>query len=397
MRRPAADPPVTIEPSSGTSSRPGAPAAVIVEAPGRVNLIGEHTDYNGGLVLPVAIDRRIRIEFEPTDDRRIELTLEATGETGTVELDAIERAGRTRERAGGWVDYVAGTAWSMQRAGLPTVGFRGRLSSDLPIGAGLSSSAALEIAVAWALSHGDRPAADGLDLARIARAAENEYIGVGSGLMDPAAVILGAADHALLLDCRSLEHRLVRLPPDVRIVVIDSGAPRALATSEYNARRAECEAAVATLSALDPTVLSLRDVSLDRLEAARSSLGDRPFRRARHVVTENARVEAVVTALEGGDLGAVGGAMRASHVSLRDDFEVSSDALDALVEIADAVPGVVGARLTGAGFGGCVVVLIEPGAERAVRTVVERDYPARTGLTPVVMDVRPSDGAGRVR
>ena len=393
MRQPAADPPLTIEPSSGASSRPTGPADVVVEAPGRVNLIGEHTDYNGGLVLPVAIDRRIRIEFEPTDDRRIELTLEATGDIGVTALDGLDPG---RARSGDWVDYVAGTAWAMERSGLATRGFRGRLSSDLPIGAGLSSSAALEIAVAWALSGGEPPAAAGLDLARVARTAENDYVGVGSGLMDPAAVILGAADHALLLDCRSLEHRLVQLPADARIVVIDSGASRSLATSEYNARRAECEAAVAILAAADPAVRTLRDATLDQLEAARPSLGDRPFRRARHVVTENARVEAVVAALESGDLAAVGDAMRASHASLRDDFEVSSSALDALVEIAAGMGGVIGARLTGAGFGGCVVVLVEPGAETAVRTAVERDYPARTGLTPLVMDVRASDGAGRV-
>jgi galactokinase len=397
MRQSPADPSVTIDPSPGASSGSHRSAGLVVQAPGRVNLIGEHTDYNDGLVLPVAIDRRIRIAFEPTDDRRIELTLEATGQTGSVGLDELGGGSRaaTRPRHGDWLDYVAGTAWAMQRAGLSTTGFRGRLSSDLPIGAGLSSSAALEIAVAWALSGGERPA-DGLDLARIARTAENEYVRVGSGLMDPAAVILGAADHALLLDCRSLDHRLVRLPPDVRIVVIDSGASRTLATSEYNARRAECEAAVSTLAAADPAVRTLRDVTLDRLEAERSALGDRPFRRARHVVTENARVEAVVAALEAGDLDLVGEAMRASHASLRDDFEVSSPALDALVEITGGLQGVIGARLTGAGFGGCVVVLAETGAERAVRTAVERDYPARTGLTPVVLDVKASDGAGRI-
>jgi galactokinase len=397
MRQPAADPPVTIESSSGVSSAQPGSARVVVQAPGRVNLIGEHTDYNGGLVLPVAIDRRIRIELEPTDDRRVELTLEATGETGTVDLVELDgAAGPTHLRSGDWVDYLAGTAWAMRRAGLSTGGFRGRLSSDLPMGAGLSSSAALEIAVAWALSGGERPAAQPLELARIARTVENEYVGVGTGLMDPAVVILGAADHALLLDCRSLEHRLVRLPTGIGIVVIDSGAPRALAASEYNARRAECDAAVATLSAADPSVRTLRDVTLDRLELARASLGDRPFRRARHVVTENARVEAVVAALEAGELDDVGDAMRASHASLRDDFEVSSTALDVLVEIAGGVPGVIGARLTGAGFGGCVVALVEAGAEPAVRAAVERDYPSRSGLTPVVMDVRASDGAGRV-
>jgi galactokinase len=366
------------------------PTARTVFAPGRVNLIGEHTDYNEGLVLPFAIDRGISIAIRPSDDRRVEITLEATGESDGFDLDAIG------PRTGRWIDYVAGTAWSMAETGLPTTGFRGRLTSDLPAGAGLSSSAALEVAAAWALSGGDRPAVDPLDLAHTTRRAENAYIGVASGLMDPVSVILGRAGHALLLDCRSLAWRHVPLPPAVDLVVIHSGMPRALATSEYNARRAECEAAVAGLAAIDPGVRSLRDVTPAALEAARDALPDVPHRRARHVVTENARVEAVVAALEAGDLETVGDAMRASHASLRDDFDVSSPALDTLVEIAGSVPGVIGARLTGAGFGGCIVALVRDGTAPALRVAVEREYPARTGLTPLVLDVRAADGAHRL-
>jgi galactokinase len=364
----------------------------VVHAPGRVNLIGEHTDYNAGYVFPAAIDLGITIAFVPIDDRRVVLTLAGDGDTGTLDLDAIG------SRTGGWIDYVAGTAWAMAEAGLPTQGFRGVLAANLPTGAGLSSSAAFELAVAWALSAGERPATDTMRLARIAQRAENAYVGVDCGLMDQFAVAFGQADHALLLDCRSLEHRAVPLPAGTRLVVCHSGAPRSLAESAFNARRAECDQVVATLAAEDPAVRTLRDVSLERLEDGRErgQLDEVAYRRARHVITENERVLTMVAALEAGDLDAVGAAMAASHASLRDDFEVSSDALDALVAIADGVPGVIGARLTGAGFGGCTVNLVHETAVDALRAAVLADYPARIGLTPRVYEVRAADGVGRI-
>ena len=362
----------------------------VVHAPGRVNLIGEHTDYNDGFVLPAAIDRGITIALVPTTDRRVELTLDDTGETDGFELDAIG------DRRGAWIDYVAGTAWALQEAGAPLVGFRGLLASDLPTGAGLSSSAALELVAAWALSGGSAPALQPMHLAQTAQRAENAYVGVNSGLMDQFAVTFGRADHALLLDCRSLEHRPVPLPAGTTIVICHSGSPRKLAASEYNTRRAECERAVATLREIDPAVRALRDVTPELLEANRDRLDDVAYRRARHVATENARVLAVIDALEAGDLDAVGEAMGASHRSLREDYEVSSPALDALVEIAGAVEGVIGARLTGAGFGGCTVNLVRDEAVAAVRDAVFAEYPGRTGLTPRVFEVRAADGARRV-
>jgi galactokinase len=362
----------------------------VVHAPGRVNLIGEHTDYNGGFVLPAAIDLGITIALVPTDDRRMVLTLAADGERGELDLDAIGA------RIGGWIDYVAGTAWAMTEAGVPTHGFRGMLSSDLPAGAGLSSSAAIELAAAWALSGGEPPQTDPMSLARIAQRAENLYVGVSSGLMDQFAVAFGRADHALLLDCRSLEHRALALPGGTRLVVCHSGVPRTLATSAYATRRAECDRAVAALAELDPSVESLRDVTPALLEAGRERMGDLIHRRARHVVSENARVLATVEAFEAGDLGAVGAALAASHVSLRDDYEVSSAALDALVEIAEGVPGVVGARMTGAGFGGCTVNLVREDAVGPLRDAILGTYPGRTGLTPLVIEVRSADGARRV-
>jgi galactokinase len=366
----------------------------VVRAPGRVNLIGEHTDYNEGYVLPVAIDLEIRIALVPTDDRRVELTLLESGEREGFDLDAIP------PKSGRWIDYVAATAWSLADDGLKLRGFRGVLGSNLPMGAGLSSSAALELASAWALLDPPNPSAQGIDrmtLARLAQRGENDYIGLRSGLMDQAASSLGRARTAMLLDCRSLDHRAIGLPlVRHRLVVCDSGSPRRLDASEYNARRAECEEAVAIIAQRDPSVRSLRDVDLDRLIGARFALNDKIFRRAEHVVRENERVLAAVDALEAGDLDEVGRLFAQSHASLRDLYEVSSPELDALVEIATGVPGVVAARMTGAGFGGCTVNLVARDAVDRLRETIEREYPARTERRPRVFAVEPADGAGPV-
>ncbi len=375
-----------IEPTAATD-----PSSVrVVRAPGRVNLMGEHTDYNEGFVLPAAIDRGITIALVPTDDRRITLTLDEGGDRGGFDLDAIG------PRRGHWIDYIAGTAWALAEVGVPLRGFRGLLASDLPSGSGLSSSAALELASAWALSGGDTPAIDGMDVARAAQRAENEYVGVNTGLMDQFAVVFGVAGHALFLDCRTLRHRPIRLPSDVRMVVCHSGSRRRLESSEYNRRRAECDRAVEVLRVIDPAIRSLRDVTMEQLEAVGDRLDDVAVRRAEHVVAENARVLDTIVALEAGDLAAVGRLFAASHGSLRDRFEVSSPELDALVEIAKAVPGVIGARLTGAGFGGCTINLVTPDAVEPLRDAVFLDYPRRTGLTPRVFEVVAASGAGVV-
>jgi galactokinase len=369
----------------------GDPSAIrVVHAPGRVNLIGEHTDYNGGYVLPAAIGLGITIALVPTEDRRAELTLLDDGDRDGFDLDAIGA------RQGRWIDYVAGTAWALAEAGVPLRGFRGVLASDLPAGAGLSSSAAIELASAWALAAGERPAIDPMGLAQAAQRAENAYVGVASGLMDQFAVVFGVADHALLLDCRSLAHRTVALPAGTTLVICHSGAPRTLATSAYNTRRGECDRAVAGLRTMDPAVVSLRDADPALLAAAGDRLDATARRRAEHVVAENVRVLATVEALASGDLAAVGRAFAASHASLRDLFEVSSPALDALVDIATGVPGVIGARLTGAGFGGCTVNLVLDEAVDDLRQAVLDDYPRRTGLTPQVLTVRAAAGARRI-
>ena len=362
----------------------------VVRAPGRVNLIGEHTDYNDGLVLPAAIDLEIRIAYLPTDDRRVELVRLDTGERDGFDLDA------QRSKAGTWLDYVAGTAWALDEAGLPLTGLRGVIASTLPPNAGLSSSAAIELASAWALLDDAAPGVDRFRLARLCQRAENGYVGVQSGLMDQFAESCGVAGSAVLLDCRSHEWRAIPLPPDVELVVCHTGSPRHLDGSGYNLRRSQCGAAVATMAELDPSVRSLRDVTPEALDDARDRLDPVARRRAEHVVTENARVAATVAALDAGDLAAVGRLFAESHASLRDGFEVSSPELDAMVEIADEVPGVIAARMTGAGFGGCTVNLVRPDAVEALRSAVETLYPARTGLTPMVLAVRAVDGAGRV-
>jgi galactokinase len=368
------------------------PGAVrVVHAPGRVNLIGEHTDYNEGFVLPVAIDLGISIALVPTSDGRAELTLAATGETGAFDV------ADTGPRRSSWLDYVAGMAWALATAGVAPRGFHGLLASDLPQGAGLSSSAALEVVSAWALSGGDAPPIPPMDLVHVVQRSENGYIGLNNGIMDQFASIFGEAGRALLLDCRSLEHRSIPLPlRDVTLVVCDSGSPRRLEASAYNERRSQCEAAARAIATIDPGVRSLRDVDAALLGRLADRLDPLVYRRALHVVDENQRVRATVAALEAGNLEEVGRQFFASHDSLRHLYEVSSPELDALVELAAGTPGVIGARLTGAGFGGCTINLVHREAVERFRDAVLREYPARTGLTPRVFVVEAAPGARRV-
>ena len=362
---------------------PGGGEIRIVRAPGRVNLIGEHTDYNQGWVLPCAIDLEVAIAFIRTDDARVELTRLDTGESSAFDLSAIGPA------RGEWIDLVAGTARALGSAGLELRGLRGVVGTTLPISAGLSSSAALEIAAAWALCPSPPPP---VQLAQIAQGAENDYLGLRSGLMDQLAVTLGRRDAALLIDCRSLDWRPIALPlEDYAIVVCDSGVPRRLEDSRYNERRAECEAVAAALQ-LD----SLRDATLAMLAGLHGHFDPVALRRAEHVVGENQRVLDCAAALERGEIVTVGRLFAASQASLRDLFEVSSPELEALVEIATACDGVAAARLTGAGFGGCTVNLVERGALGDLADTILREYEARTGRSGRVFDVEPADAAGPV-
>jgi galactokinase len=364
--------------------------ARLVRAPGRVNLIGEHTDYNAGLVLPVAIGLETWIAFLPSDDRTVRLHTDGDGDTVAFDLGAIGLRRRS------WIDYVAGTAWALQQAGVPTRGVRGIVAADLPREAGLSSSASLELASAWALRAEAAPALSGLDMARTCQSAENDYVGVRCGLMDQFAVACGQPGAAMLLDCRSLDYRAVPLPRDLALVVCHTGSRRRLGASAYNARRRMCEESVAAVAALRPEVRSLRDLGTGDLDWLAGVVDEEHFRRCRHAITENARVEATVVALEEADHDALGRAFAESHASLRDDYEVSSTELDLLVQIATGTPGVIAARMTGAGFGGCTVNLVRPEAVDRLRHAVEREYRPASGLEPSVLVVEAVAGAGPV-
>ncbi|HEU4672608.1 MAG TPA: galactokinase [Candidatus Limnocylindrales bacterium] len=364
--------------------------AVVARAPGRVNLIGEHTDYNEGFALPFAIDLEIRIAAVPADDGRVDLTRLDSGERDGFRIDAVGA------RRGGWIDYVAGTAWSLAEDGVSLRAVRGVIASTLPASSGLSSSAALELASAWTIA--EAPAdLDPIRVVRLCQRAENAYVGVRTGIMDQLASAMGRPGAAVLLDCRSLDWRPVALPLErVTPVVVHSGSSRSLDGSAYNERRAQCEAGVEAIARGRPEVRALRDVTPAMLEAAAAELDPVTLRRCRHVVTEDERVLATADALEAGDLEAVGRLLVASHESLRDLYEVSSRELDALVEIATGVSGVYGARMTGAGFGGCIVALVAPEAVERLAEAIRADYPRRTGLEPRIWAVTPVAGAGTV-
>jgi galactokinase len=359
----------------------------VVRAPGRVNLIGEHTDYNLGYVFPAAISLETWIASVPRDDGKVRVV--SLQEPGDFTFDLADPGASTGE----WRDYVAGVAWSLNERGVPQRGVTAVVDSDIPVGSGLSSSAALELAAAWSLCATVPPPLATMDLARAAQRAENEYVGVKSGLMDQFASSHGRAGSALLLDCRTFDHHAIPLPPGIRLVAIDTQTPHRLGASEYNSRREQCERGVAALATRHAGIESLRDVTAGMLREAADLLDEETLKRCRHVVEENERVLNATNALVNGQLDMVGLYFAESHASLRDLYEVSSPELDALVEIATSVSGVVGARMTGAGFGGCTVNLVREDAIDALREAVTREYPQRTGLEPGFYVVDAVDGA----
>jgi galactokinase len=362
----------------------------IVRAPGRVNLIGEHTDYNLGYVMPAAISLETRIASVPRDDRTVRIA--SRQEQGVYAFD-VDHPGPP---VGTWVDYVAGVANALDELGVELRGVSAVVDSAIPSGAGLSSSAALELAAAWTLCAARPPPLDALSLARAAQRAENEYVGVQCGIMDQFASANGRAGNALLLDCRSLQSTAAPLPNVLQLVALDTRTPHRLGASEYNARRAQCERGVAVLGARYPGVESLRDVTASMLDAAADALDDETLRRCRHVIEENERVLAVRDALAAEDFAALGRLFAESHASLRTLYEVSSPELDALVDIATSVPGVVASRMTGAGFGGCTVNFVSTASVDRLRDAIMREYPRRTGLQPGFYVVDAVDGAGLV-
>jgi galactokinase len=357
-------------------------------------LIGEHTDYNEGLVLPAAINREIWIAFEPWDRAEVELTSAGFDETRSFSFEGLSPETRG---AKSWIDYVAATAWAMSDAGLPIRGFRGVMDSNIPIGSGLSSSAALEMASSWALAVPGAPRPDAGKMAAISQRGENVYVGVNCGIMDQFASSAGQAGHALLIDCRTNQFKTAPMPDGLSLVVCETGSLRKLEASAYNTRRSECELGVKLIAEREPGVTALRDVDEAMLARNRDRLPEVVARRCEHVVREDVRVMETVVALRDGDFESLGRLFAASHASLRDLYEVSSAELDAMVDIAVSVPGVVASRMTGAGFGGCTVSLVEHGAEEALRDAVLAQYKARTGLQPSVYIVAAVDGAGAVK
>lgn len=351
-----------------------------VRAPGRVNLIGEHTDYNDGYVLPVAISLETRVYARPREDTRCVLYSDTLDEQAEFDLSAIPEPAQLPS---GFVRYVAGVAWALQQhTGGALTGIDATVCSDLPPGAGLSSSAALEAAFAVLWNTLNELHLDRLTLAQLCQRAEHRYAGVQCGLMDQAASLLSEAGHALFLDTRTLFTQSVPLPPDWAIVVADTGKPRALAESEYNLRRAQCEAAVGKLRViLGEEVNALRDVSPEQAALYLPLITEPARRRARHVIGENARVLEFLTALRHADAPRVRSLMLASHASLRDDYEVSCAELDAMVEACMGA-GAIGARMTGAGFGGACIALVEKAhAEKFLRDA-ERRYQSQATFEP---------------
>jgi galactokinase len=366
-----------------------APPRAAARAPGRVNLIGEHTDYNDGLVLPCAVDRHVLALVAPRGGTQVRVFSRELG-AGSFQADALARRGD-------WLDYLQGVLFALGERGRPVPGFDLALASRVPVGGGLSSSAALTLAVVTALDACFGLGLGARDRARVAHRAEQGFVGVACGIMDPFASALGRRDHALRLDCRSQAVEAVALPAGrVRLLVADSGVPRELSKGAYGKRVAECRRAlgVARAAGLAPAgARALRDLAPERLPELEDALDPLLARRVRHVLTENQRVEATCAALRAGDLDAAGARLRQGMRSLREDFQVSGPELDALCAAADILPGVFGSRLTGAGFGGCTLHLVAPEAAEPVAAALAEAFQRRFGRRPPIHSVCAAEGA----
>lgn len=365
----------------------------LFRAPGRVNLIGEHTDYNDGFVLPAAIERETVVALRARPDRTVRVHSLNLNQSREFDLD---QPGPPRR--GDWLDYIEGVAQALLARGARLSGADLAVLSDVPEGAGLSSSAALEISVGLALLSGAGDEIDRVQLALAGQQAEHTYVGTMCGIMDQYIAALGRAGNALLIDCRTLEAKHIPLDTAAAAIVIcDSRVKHQLASSEYNTRRAECERAVALLREFLPGIRALRDVSVADFNRYGNHLPEPIKRRCRHVVTENERTLRAAEALGAGDLAAMGRLMAVSHQSLRDDYEVSCAELDLLVDAASALDGVYGARMTGGGFGGCTVNLVERSALPRFHETVTHQYRQSTGLTPHIYTSSASAGAAEIQ
>lgn len=364
-------------------SRFGEPPQVVALAPGRINLIGEHTDYNEGFVFPVAIDRVVAVAARATPGH-CELISEQLGHGEPFDANSVELGS-----IGGWAKHPAGIAWGLRDLGFEAItNLQVLVHSDLPVASGVSSSAALEVAFGIVWNAIDDMGLEPLELAKLAQTAENRFVGVNCGLMDPAASALGREGHAMFFDTRSLDIQYVKVPERLKIVLCDTGTPRALSESGYNERRFQCEVAAKAMS-----VPSLRDASLEMLGEAQDKMDGLAYLRAKHVITENGRCQGFVGALESGNDLRIGTLMRASHESLRDDYEVSTPELDAMAESCWHAPSCVGARMTGAGFGGACVALVAQSGLSEFLAYVRRQYKERTGLDGQFDVCRAAEGA----
>jgi len=360
----------------------GHPPALVVRAPGRVNLIGEHTDYNDGFVLPIAIDRAVWIALRPTSTRQVILHALDLNQSAEFSLENIKHKNQE------WLEYIKGIAWALQQAGYPLTGWEGLITSSIPIGAGLSSSAALELAATQAFAAVSGYPWEAIKMAQIGQQAERDWVGVNCGVMDQMVSAVGRAGQALLIDCRSLKTELVPLPPDIAIVVLDTATRRGLVDSAYNERREQCKIAARFFG-----VPALRDVSQTEFDAKAKALDPVVNRRARHVIGENIRTREAVRAMSQKDAGKLGQLINASHFSLRDDFEVSSPELDQMVGCAQQDCACYGARMTGAGFGGCAIAIVQTDAVQNFCETVAVNYQAATGLQPEIYICTATDGA----
>lgn len=363
----------------------------VFRAPGRVNLIGEHTDYNDGFVMPAALDFATWVTATPRNDRKVFAFSENFAENIEFDLDDPNPQAR-----GNWSDYIRGVAMVLEQSGHHLRGATLRIRGDVPIGSGLSSSASIEVATGYALLKISGVSPEPVELARLCQRAENEFVGTRCGIMDQFISCCGEAGKALLLDCRSLDYKLLTLPEEARLVICNTMVRHSLASSEYNTRRVECEAGVRHLARFRPDVQALRDVTENDLKQYEGDLSEVIYRRCRHVISENARVLDAAAALEECNLEAFGQLMVESHRSLRDDFEVSCRELDLMVELSSRVRGVYGSRMTGGGFGGCTVSLVKSENVEELKRAVASGYEEKMGLTPDIYVCRAAAGAEEV-
>ncbi|MFI4890193.1 MAG: galactokinase [Steroidobacterales bacterium] len=375
----------------------------LFRAPGRVNLIGEHTDYNAGFVMPAAIRFYTSVAIAPRADRQLRIHSANFAETRMVPLPGPLAPPSGAGHGSHWIDYVCGVAWALQEQGIPVCGADMLIHGEVPLGAGLSSSAALEVAAGLALSSIAGHPLEGMRLAKACQRAENQYVGMRCGIMDQFAAVHGRAGHAMMLDCRSLEYRLLALhgPAEdpgqaAQLVICNTMVRHQLAGSEYNRRREQCEQGVQGLARAVPGIETLRDVTEEQLRTHKPVLDGLIYRRCRHVVTENARVVAAARALEAADLAGFGRLMGESHRSLRDDYEVSCDELDLMVRLAESIDGVYGARMTGGGFGGCTVNLVRTGHVEQFGSRIAAGYARATGHRAEIYVCEAADGAAPV-